>query len=61
MNNLHVFFTLPDNGCPQKLNHVAITNTNIVVIEGFYFLIVDIRSAGKDLEESSCGLIKGLS
>jgi len=25
---LHVFFTLPNNGCPQKLNHVAVTNTN---------------------------------
>jgi hypothetical protein len=30
------------------------------MIEGFYFLIADIRWAGKDLEDSSCGLIKGL-
>jgi hypothetical protein len=40
---LHVFFTLPDDGFPQKLKHVAITNTNIVVIEGFYFLVAENR------------------
>jgi len=52
---------VPDNGCLQTLNHVAIINTNIAMIESFYFLIADIRRAGKDLEERVCGLIKGLS